>query len=60
VWDTSVGDAIVEDLEILEQEDGTTVNDAKDAIVLLSDSSHSVKRLDGKTGRAKWTFEDTR
>jgi hypothetical protein len=51
---------VVEDLELLEQEDGMTINEAKDAIVLLSGGSHGVKRLDGKTGRAKWTFEDTR
>jgi len=60
VWDTSLGGAAVEDLEILEQEDGMTISAAKDAIVLATDSSNSVKRLDGKTGRVKWTYEDTR
>lgn len=60
VWETIVTGAVVEDLEILEQEDGMTVNEAKDAVVLLADGSHGVKRLDGKTGRVKWTFEDTR
>jgi outer membrane protein assembly factor BamB len=60
VWETSVGGAVVEDLEILEQEDGMTINEAKDALVLLSGDSTGLKRLDGKTGRAKWTFEDTR
>ena len=60
VWETSVEGAAVEDLEILEQEDGMTISAAKDAIVLTTDGSSSVKRLDGKTGRAKWTFEDTR
>ncbi|CAN9206380.1 unnamed protein product [Alternaria alternata] len=59
VWETSVEGATVEDLEILEQEDGMTISAAKDAIVLTTDGSSSVKRLDGKTGRAKWTFEDT-
>ncbi|RYN25302.1 hypothetical protein AA0112_g8608 [Alternaria arborescens] len=59
VWETSVEGAAVEDLEILEQEDGMTISAAKDAIVLTTDGSSSVKRLDGKTGRAKWTFEDT-
>ncbi|KAI4917081.1 hypothetical protein J4E90_003587 [Alternaria incomplexa] len=59
VWDTSLGGAAVEDLEILEQEDGMTISAAKDAIVLATDSSNSVKRLDGKTGRVKWTYEDT-
>jgi outer membrane protein assembly factor BamB len=59
VWETSVEGAAVEDLEILEQEDGMTISAAKDAIVLATDASHSVKRLDGKTGRVKWTFEDT-
>jgi outer membrane protein assembly factor BamB len=52
VWETSVKGAVVED--------GMTINEAKDAIVLLSSGSPGVKRLDGKTGRAKWTFEDTR
>jgi outer membrane protein assembly factor BamB len=60
VWETSLGGATVEDLEILEQEDGMTINEAKDAVVLLSGASNGVKRLDGKTGQAKWTFEDTR
>jgi outer membrane protein assembly factor BamB len=51
VWETSSGEATVEDLEMLEQ----------DALVLLAEGSTStVQRLDGKTGRAKWTFEDTR
>ncbi|KAJ4317259.1 hypothetical protein N0V94_005024 [Neodidymelliopsis sp. IMI 364377] len=59
VWETSIDGAVVEDLEILEQEDGITRDEAKDAIVLLSGASHGVKRLDGKTGRVKWTYEDT-
>ena len=60
VWETNLAGAVVEDLEILEQEDGMTINAAKDAIVLLADSTHGVKRLDGKTGQVKWTYEDTR
>ncbi|KAH8699459.1 hypothetical protein GQ44DRAFT_832116 [Phaeosphaeriaceae sp. PMI808] len=59
VWDTRVAGAVVEDLEILEQEDGMTINEAKDAIILLSAATHGVKRLVGKTGHTKWTFEDT-
>ncbi|KAF2681782.1 DUF1620-domain-containing protein [Lentithecium fluviatile CBS 122367] len=59
VWESRADGAIVEDLEILEQEDGITNSDAKDAVVLLADSSPRVKRLDGKTGRAKWTFTDS-
>ncbi|KAH4052837.1 ER membrane protein complex subunit 1 [Parastagonospora nodorum] len=58
-WETSVRGAVVEDLEILEQEDGMTISEAKDAIVLLSGGTTGVRRLDGKTGLAKWTFEDT-
>ena len=60
VWESDVKGAVVEDLEILEQEDGMTINEAKDAVVLLSGAAHGVKRLDGKTGQAKWTFADTR
>jgi hypothetical protein len=60
VWESTVNGAVVEDLEILEQEDGSTINEAKDAIILLSAATHGVKRLDGKTGLTKWTFEDTR
>ncbi|KAF1995982.1 DUF1620-domain-containing protein [Amniculicola lignicola CBS 123094] len=56
VWEARLIGATVEDLEILEQEDGITKNDAKDAIVLLSDQG--VKRFDGKTGRVKWTYQD--
>ncbi|KAF2867353.1 hypothetical protein BDV95DRAFT_503088 [Massariosphaeria phaeospora] len=58
VWETRVAGATVEDLEILEQEDGITDTEAKDAIVLLGNGKPGVKRLDGKTGRTKWTFED--
>ncbi|KAF2733784.1 DUF1620-domain-containing protein [Polyplosphaeria fusca] len=57
VWETSVDGATVEDLELLEQEDGITNSDAKDVLTLLSDQG--LKRLDGKTGREKWTFQDT-
>lgn len=60
VWETDVGGDIVEDLEILEQEDGITTDETKDTVVLVSGASHGVKRLDGKTGRVKWTHEDTR
>jgi hypothetical protein len=49
----------VADLEILEQEEGSAVGDVKDAIVLLNDATQGVKRLDGKTGRTKWTYQDT-
>ncbi|KAL1604886.1 hypothetical protein SLS60_004426 [Paraconiothyrium brasiliense] len=59
VWETNIDGAIAEDLEILEQEDGTSNDNAKDAIVLVAHGSNGVKRLDGKTGRVKWTFEDT-
>lgn len=60
VWETSFDGAVVEDLEILEQEDGMTISAAKDAIVLLSAGTSGVKRLDGKTGRAKWTYDDAK
>lgn len=60
VWETAIDGATVEDLEILEQEDGITKDEIKDAIVLLAQGDHGVKRLDGKTGRVKWTYEDTR
>lgn len=60
VWEHRVNGAIVEDLEILEQEDGITNAEAKDAVVLLSEAIHGVQRLDGKTGRVKWTYKDTR
>ena len=58
VWETRVGGATVEDLEILEQEDGIANTDSKDTLVLLSNGE--VKRLDGKSGRTKWTHHDTR
>jgi len=59
VWETVCEGAVVADLEMLEQEDGMTAPEAKDAIVLLSDGINGVRRLHGKTGKAKWTFEDT-
>lgn len=60
VWETSIDGAIAQDLEILEQEDGISTTDAKDAVVLVAHGPNGVKRVDGKTGRVKWTFEDTR
>lgn len=60
VWEVRIDGAVVEDLEILEQEDGITNADSKDAIVLLREGSQGVKRLDGKTGRVKWTYQDAR
>ncbi|KAF2272386.1 DUF1620-domain-containing protein [Westerdykella ornata] len=59
VWENRVHGATVEDLEILEQEDGITDTEAKDSIVLLSGATPSVQRVDGKTGRVKWTYQDT-
>ncbi|KAF2743084.1 DUF1620-domain-containing protein [Sporormia fimetaria CBS 119925] len=59
VWEHRVPGAIVEDLEILEQEDGITNAEAKDAIILLSGATSVVQRLDGKTGRVKWTYTDS-
>lgn len=59
-WETKLSGSVVEDLEILEQEDGITNQEAKDPIVLLAQGNNGVKRLDGKTGRVKWTYEDAR
>lgn len=59
VWESRADGATIEDLEIVEQEDGIT-NTAKDAIVLISGPGQGLRRLDGKSGRTKWTFEDTR
>ncbi|KAF2469398.1 DUF1620-domain-containing protein [Lindgomyces ingoldianus] len=58
-WEARMNGATVEDLEILEQEDGITNVDSKDAIILLGGGSPSVRRLDGKTGRVKWVYTDT-
>ncbi|KAL6150682.1 hypothetical protein ACJQWK_00236 [Exserohilum turcicum] len=58
-WETTTAGVPVEDLEILELEHGMPIDAAKDPLVLLAGPSPSVKRLDGKTGRVKWTFEDT-
>jgi ER membrane protein complex subunit 1 len=60
VWEHRQSGAVVEDLELLEQEDGIAESEAKDALVLLSGSTRGVQRLDGKTGRVKWTFQDSR
>ncbi|KAF1965635.1 DUF1620-domain-containing protein [Bimuria novae-zelandiae CBS 107.79] len=59
VWHSRLDNAIAEDLEILEQEDGISTTDAKDAIVLVGHGTNGVKRIDGKSGHVKWTFEDT-
>lgn len=58
VWENKFHGVIVEDLEILEQEEGVPAGEVKDAIILLSDATQGVKRLDGKTGRTKWTYQD--
>ncbi|PVH97521.1 DUF1620-domain-containing protein [Periconia macrospinosa] len=61
VWETNlkVDGSAVQDLEILEQEDGITNPEAKDAIILVDGAEQGVKRVDGKTGRVKWTLEET-
>ncbi len=60
VWETSFNGAVVGDLEIMEQEDGMAADQVKDALVLLTSDKHGVRRIDGKTGREKWAFHDTR
>jgi outer membrane protein assembly factor BamB len=54
--------AVEERITAWSASDGRLVWDTSvgDAIVLLSAGTHGVKRLDGKTGQTKWTFEDTR
>ena len=58
-WETSVADAVVEDLEMMPlQHNGQPIDAPADAVVLLSHQRPAVQRLHGKTGRAKWTFDD--
>ncbi|KAF2803323.1 DUF1620-domain-containing protein [Mytilinidion resinicola] len=58
VWGSKFPGSTAKDLEILELPDGKTDKDVKDAIVLLSGGVQGVKRIDGKTGVVRWTYED--
>ncbi|KAF2493052.1 DUF1620-domain-containing protein [Lophium mytilinum] len=58
VWGSKFPGSTVKDLEILELPDSKADRDVKDAIVLLSGGVQGVKRLDGKTGIVRWTYED--
>jgi len=59
-WSNSLDAEHVRDLEILEQEGSSADNGSKDVLFLSGDSVPTVRRLDGKTGDIKWSFEDTR
>jgi outer membrane protein assembly factor BamB len=60
VWSSKSAGSTVKDLEILELPDSKAAKGSKDAVVLLSGAIQGVKRLDGKTGTVKWTYEDAR
>ena len=55
-WDFAV-DGNVEDVEILELDDGKAVSGSKDAIVLSSGANAAVYRLDGTSGITKWRHQ---
>jgi ER membrane protein complex subunit 1 len=58
-WEANFPEGFVQDLEVLEQ---ATVaeTDPKDVIALFNGSTPALRRLDGKTGELKWTFEEAR
>ena len=62
VWEGRFAGGKVGDLEVVEEErgDGNVGGEVKDVIVLLEDAGQAVKRLDGRTGLVKWTYQDTR
>ena len=60
VWSSPVRDDPVEDLEILELEEGSVNVKTKDPIVLHGGRTGTVRRFDGATGRVKWDYLDDR
>lgn len=61
VWSRSLGDARVEDLEIVEMVGAAGASAAKDALLLYTLDGHAMlQRLDGETGDVKWEYTDKR
>lgn len=59
-WRDNFKDGPVQDLEILELQDGSTTEGASDVIALLGDKTGIVRRLDGLSGEVKWEYKDDR
>jgi ER membrane protein complex subunit 1 len=60
IWSTNSRVSRVKDLEILDFEDGLSTTSVKDIVVLTEDSHPVVNRIDGRSGKVKWRYEDTR
>ncbi|PGH19669.1 hypothetical protein AJ80_03824 [Polytolypa hystricis UAMH7299] len=57
-WENKFGDGPVTDLEILQLEEGSAAQAAKDSIVLFGGQNGLVRRLDGGSGNVKWEYKD--
>lgn len=60
-WENKIAGSVVKDLELLELEDGRTINHARDVLVLSEGNNGGLlQRLDAATGAVKWEFKDAR
>ena len=57
VWSVGLGEAI-QDLEILELDEGKEGVKVKDALILSGETRPQVARINAATGETKWTFVD--
>lgn len=60
LWEDKFKDGWVRDLELLELQDGSTIEGVRDIIALFGDKSGVVRRLDGLSGEIKWEHKDGR
>ncbi|THC95235.1 hypothetical protein EYZ11_005274 [Aspergillus tanneri] len=58
IWESSFGDEVVADLELLELEDANVAPSTKDAIALFGGKNGVIRRLDGDSGEVKWEYKD--
>jgi hypothetical protein len=60
-WENRFSEGVVADLELLELEDATATPGVRDTIVVVgSEVSGIVRRLDGNSGSTKWEYKEDR
>jgi len=60
-WEKRFSEGVVADLELLQLEDATATSGVRDTIVVVgSEGTGLVRRLDGSTGKTLWEYKDAR
>jgi outer membrane protein assembly factor BamB len=60
IWESRTRGGKIKDLEVLESNAIEATDGVKDIIAVIEHGQTYVKRLDGKTGKALWTYADER